>query len=149
MHLYKLLAEKVTEWRKNGYTIPDHPVIEDLLDYAWLSPGEQPRVLRQAQISALETYWYLRLVEGTPHISHLYKRLFPKESDRAKAFGMDHHDLLQMLIDYDLEELLDQVSTDDALVKKYKLEVEGAPPPSTCGVRWYQYKTDRMMRSPW
>jgi type III restriction enzyme len=122
MHLYELLAEKVTEWRKNGYATPDYPAIEEILDYAWLTPGEQPRALRLAQIRALETYWYLRLVEGTPHITQLYKRLFPKKSDRAKAFGMDHPDLLRMLIDYDLEDLLDQIRTDDVLVKKYKLE---------------------------
>lgn len=122
MHLYELLAEKVTEWRNNGYATPNHPAIAEILDYAWLAPGEQPRALRLAQIRALETYWYLRLVEGTPHITQLYKRLFPKKSDRAKAFGMDHPDLLQTLIDYDLEDLLDQVRTDDAMVKKYKLE---------------------------
>lgn len=122
MHLYELLAEKVTDWRKNGYVTLDHPAIAEILDYAWLTPGEQPRALRLAQIRALETYWYLRLIEGTPHITYLYKRLFPKKSDRAKAFGMDHPDLLQMLIDYDLDDLLEQVRTDDALVKKYKLE---------------------------
>ncbi len=122
MHLYEIIADKVTEWRENGYATTDYPAIAEILDYAWLSPGEQPRTLRLAQIRTLETYWYLRLVEGTPHITQLYKRLFPKKSDRAKAFGMDHPDLLQMLIDYDLEDLLDQVRTDDALVKKYKLE---------------------------
>lgn len=122
MHLYELLADKVATWRQNGYPTPDHPAIAEILDYAWLIPGEQPRVLRLAQISALETYWYLRLVEGTPHITRLYKRLFSRKSDRAKAFGMDHPDLLKMLIDYDLDELLDQVRTDDAMVKKYRLE---------------------------
>lgn len=122
MHLYELLADKVTEWRKKGYATPDHPAIAEILDYAWLTPSEQPRALRLAQIRALETYWHLRLIDGTPHITQLYKRLFPKKSDRAKAFGMDHPDMLQMLIDYDLDDLLEQVRTDDAMVKKYRLE---------------------------
>jgi type III restriction enzyme len=122
MHLYELLADKVTEWRKNGYPTSEHPAISEILDYAWLTPGEQPRALRLAQIHALEAYWYLRLIEGTPHITQIYKRLFPKKSDRAKALGMVHPDLLQMLIDYDLDDMLDQVRTDDALVKKYRLE---------------------------
>jgi len=122
MHLYELLADKVATWRHNGYPTPDHPAIAEILDYAWLIPREQPRDLRLAQIRALETYWYLRLVEGTPHITQLYKRLFSRKSDRAKAFGMDHPDLLKMLIDYDLDELLDQVRTDDAMVKKSRLE---------------------------
>lgn len=122
MHLYELLAEKVTEWRRNGYAVPEHPAIAEILDYAWLTPGEQPRALRLAQIRALETYWYLRLVEGTPHITTLYKRLFPRKRDRAAALGIEHPDLRDMLIDLDLDELLEQVRADDALVKKYKLE---------------------------
>jgi hypothetical protein len=122
MHLHELLAEKVTEWRKNGYLTPDHPAIAEILDYAWLLPGEQSRTLRLAQIRALETYWYLRLMEGTPHITELYKRLFPKKRERAVALGIEHPDLREMLIDLDLEEMLEQVRTDDVLVKKYKLE---------------------------
>lgn len=122
MHLYELLAEKVTEWRRNGYAVPEHPAIAEILDYAWLTPGEQPRALRLAQIRALETYWYLRLVEGTPHITTLYKRLFPRKRDRAAALGIEHPDLRDMLIDLDLDELLEQVRADDALVKKYKIE---------------------------
>ena len=30
-----------------------------------------PRFLRAPQLRALETYWYLRLVEGTPHVLDL------------------------------------------------------------------------------
>jgi len=122
MHLYELLAEKVAAWRKNGYSTPDHSVIAEILDYAWLTPDEQPRALRLAQIRALETYWYLRLIEGTPHVLQLYKRLLPKKSERAKALGMDHPDLIQLLIDYDLDDLLEQVRVDDEFVKKYRLE---------------------------
>ncbi|MBW2168275.1 MAG: hypothetical protein JRG69_03270, partial [Deltaproteobacteria bacterium] len=37
------------------------------------------RFLRTPQIHALETYWYLRLLEKTPHIFDLYKRFFQKK----------------------------------------------------------------------
>ena len=40
MHLYELLADKVAAWRQNGYPMPDHPAIAEILDYAWLTPGE-------------------------------------------------------------------------------------------------------------
>lgn len=32
--------------------------------------------LRKAQFEALETYWYLRHVEGIPYIFDLYKKLY-------------------------------------------------------------------------
>ena len=122
MHLYELLAEKVTEWRGHNYATSTYPVIAEILDYAWLTPGTQPRALRQAQIKALETYWYLRLELKTPQITDLYKLLFPRKRDRAAALGIEHPDLRELLIDLDLDELLEQVRTDDALVKKFKLE---------------------------
>jgi hypothetical protein len=34
MHLYELLADKVTLWRRNGYPAPDHLAITEVLDYA-------------------------------------------------------------------------------------------------------------------
>ena len=42
-------------------------------------------LLRAAQFRAVETYWYLRLVEGTPHIADLYCDLFPSITDRLVA----------------------------------------------------------------
>jgi hypothetical protein len=41
-----------------------------------LPESEGLRYLRQAQLRALETYWYLRLVEGTPHVFELYQRYY-------------------------------------------------------------------------
>lgn len=122
MHLYEILAQNTREWRENGYPSADFPAIAEILEFAWLTPGIQPRNLRHAQIHALETYWYLRLVEDTPHITTLYKNLFPRKRDRAAALGIEHPDLRDMLIDMDLDELLAQVRSDDGLVRKYKLE---------------------------
>ena len=43
------------------------------------------------QLRALETYWYLRLVKGTPHIFDLYQEFFPAKDDpdaMLKALGI-------------------------------------------------------------
>ena len=44
--------------------------------------------LRVSQIRALETYWYLRLQLGTPHIFDLYKYCFSSGTDLLKALGI-------------------------------------------------------------
>ena len=41
------------------------------------------------KLRAVETYWYLRLVEGTPHIADLYRDLFQSTTDRLAALGLD------------------------------------------------------------
>ncbi|MCG8353681.1 MAG: hypothetical protein MI924_38445 [Chloroflexales bacterium] len=48
-----------------------------------------PRFLRPPQLCALETYWYLRLVERTPRVLELYRRLFPDHQDLAAALGLE------------------------------------------------------------
>jgi hypothetical protein len=67
-HLYEHIQNKVADWREAGYPSEAYPVIEEILDYATLPESGGLRFLRRAQFQALETYWYLRLVEGTPHI---------------------------------------------------------------------------------
>lgn len=122
MHLYEILAEKVDSWRDSGYNVPGYPTIAEILDYAWLTPHTQTRCLRLAQMRALETYWYLRLVEGTPHILDLYKRYFEKSSERRAALGIEHLDLRTLIEDEGFDALLTRVRVDDPFVKKYRLE---------------------------
>ena len=122
MPLYTLLAPKVEAWRAAGYPSTDYPAIAEILNYAWLTPHSQPRYLRLAQIRAIETYWYLRLVEGTPQIIDLYTRLFPKTTDRMVALGLEHSDLKALVIDSSFNDLLNKVRQEDAFVKQYRLE---------------------------
>jgi hypothetical protein len=49
--------------------------------------------LRQAQLRALETYWYLRLVEGTPHVFELYQRYYARPLDLLAALGLDRDEI--------------------------------------------------------
>ena len=86
--LHQVLAERVTGWRTAGYPHDRFPAIAEILLHARMEDGS-PRYLREPQIRALESYWYLRLVEGTPHIADLYERCFPQVSDRLAALGLD------------------------------------------------------------
>lgn len=83
--LHALIAEKVTAWKEAGYPCEAFPVISEILDYQTTQsdPGVpvESRYLRGAQIQALTTYWYLRLVEGTPAMLDLYKkRILPSQT---------------------------------------------------------------------
>ncbi|MBU1923163.1 MAG: hypothetical protein KJ710_02730 [Candidatus Omnitrophica bacterium] len=46
------------------------------------------RYLRHAQIMALEAYWYLRLIENTPHIIDLYNKHYPDEIKFLEVLGI-------------------------------------------------------------
>lgn len=65
-HLYEAIQDRVSAWRANRYPCADYPVIGEILDYARLPESEDLRFLRRPQLRALETYWYLRLIEETP-----------------------------------------------------------------------------------
>ncbi|MGH2499544.1 MAG: hypothetical protein ACRDF0_05570 [Candidatus Limnocylindria bacterium] len=80
------------------------------------------RFLRAPQLRALETYWYLRLVENTPRIGDLYARLFVKPSERRKALGLDTNVFAEIVEDEGIESLLRRIKEDDAFVEERGLE---------------------------
>ena len=61
-HLYELIQRNVAAWREQHYPSDDYPVIGEILDYATLPETGNLRFLRRAQMRALETYWYLRVI---------------------------------------------------------------------------------------
>ena len=97
-HLYELIQQNVTEWREAGYPTDDYPAIAEILEYATLPEEGSLRYLRIAQLRALETYWYLRLVEDTPHIFDLYQRYYPRPMDLLAALGMDTEEIKGFVI---------------------------------------------------
>ena len=121
MHLYEVLASKVTEWRQKQYPYADYPAIDEILEWA-RKPDISSFQLREPQFRALETYWYLRLVEKTPHIFDLYTSCFIKSTERRAALGIEHNDLRDLIEDIGFSGLVEKIKTDDALVKKYHLE---------------------------
>src|SRR5206468_3154809 len=76
--LHDRLAPLVKTWRDAGYPCELFPAIAEVLEWARDPESGHLRFLRAPQLQALETYWYLRLIERTPHILALYQRLFPQ-----------------------------------------------------------------------
>ncbi len=88
--LHEIIAARVDAWRTQDYPCTDFPAIAEILQFAFDDEqNNQLRYLRKAQFRALEVYWYLRLVEGSPKIPELYERLFPDPQDRLTALGID------------------------------------------------------------
>ncbi|MCM8794579.1 MAG: DEAD/DEAH box helicase family protein [Candidatus Omnitrophica bacterium] len=120
-HLYQQLSTLVGNWRSGGYK-SDFPAITEILDWAREPATDHLRYLRVAQFRALETYWYLRLVEKTPHILDLYKRLYPEENlpDRLQALGIPDEAFKRA--NYNFERLIKDICRDDNLVREFHLE---------------------------
>ncbi len=121
------LKENVNEWRKNDYKC-DYPAISEILNYSFFeseSGDKSLRFLRKAQFEALETYWYLRLVEKTPHIFELYRKLYEDNFDFLKALGisLSQEDLIKLLSVGEIDKIFEKIKSDDEFVKKYRLEV--------------------------
>lgn len=120
------LAEKVKAWRESDYRC-EYPLISDILNYSLLESesGEKTlRYLRKAQFEALETYWYLRLIEKTPHIFKLYTKLYEDPVKLLDALGisLSKEDLIRLLSGGSLASIFEKIKTDDEFVRQYKLE---------------------------
>jgi hypothetical protein len=123
MPLYDILKSKVFEWRKNNYS-SDFPVIAEILEFNLNPETRNLRFLRKAQFEALETYWYLRLVEGTPHIFDLYKKLYddPGELFKALNISISQEDLIKILSKGGIDSIFEKIKEEDDFVREYRLE---------------------------
>jgi len=123
MLLYESLKSKVSQWRSANYE-SDYSAIGEILDYNCDPETQNLRYLRKAQFEALETYWYLRLKENTPHIFDLYCRLFtPSELLGSLGIHLTQEDLTKLLINgCGIDSIFEKIKSDDSFVKKYKLE---------------------------
>ena len=121
-HLHQVLAREVDKWRKAGYPSPDYPAIAEIFEWARDPDTGTLRFLRAPQLRALETYWYLRLVEGTPHIFTLYQRLFPSPPDLLEALGLAAPRIMKLVAGQPLDPLWERVRSDDRFVREFRLE---------------------------
>jgi len=127
-HLHAVLADRVREWQVSGFDCEEFPAIAEILEFQTIDADDdalppQSRFLRAAQIEALSTYWYLRLVEGTLHVRELYNSLFPSKSELINALGLDRNDQVKaFLLDHDVDDFWDTVRDDDVFVAANKLE---------------------------
>jgi hypothetical protein len=63
-HLYEVLGRRVDRWRAEGCPVEDAPAIAEIFEWASDPDTGATRYLRRPQLRALETYWYLRLVDS-------------------------------------------------------------------------------------
>lgn len=121
------LKDKVTEWRESNYKC-DYQTIEEILEYSFINNEtglKSLRYLRKAQIEALETYWYLRLVENTPQIFELYNKLYDEKKDLLSALGITLPAEVWEEIAISgkgLNYIFDKIKTDNNFVKKNNLQ---------------------------
>jgi len=119
-YLYTLLAEKVQDWSDKGYPC-DYPALQEILEWSKEPDGSGFR-LRPPQIRALETYWYLRVVENTPLIFDLYKKVFPPDEDpdlMLEALGISQRAFQESKYQFDI--LWDKIKDDTQFVKTHRL----------------------------
>jgi len=123
MTLHSILKSKILEWRRDNYQ-SDFSTISEVLEYNLNPETGNLRFLRKAQFEALETYWYLRLVEGTPHIFNLYKKLYedPVELFRALNITISQEDLIKILSKGGIDSIFKKIKVDDDFVRQYRLE---------------------------
>lgn len=122
MQLPQLLTEKVSAWRTSGYGQEQYPAIAEILDWASGSEAGLPPFLRIPQVRALETYWYLRLQQGTPDIFSLYKASISSRVELRKTLGLNSDAVREFVEEHGFDALIEYVRTDDAFVKQQKLE---------------------------
>lgn len=122
-HLYQQISERTRLWREAGYPSGKFPAISEILQYQTIDEaGRNLRFLRPPQFRALEIYWYLRLVEKTPHIVELYKNLFKRQSELLAALGLSAPQIKEYVLDEGIDALWERIKTDDQFVKDFKLE---------------------------
>jgi len=122
MHLYEALATRVSQWRSEHYPSDQYPAIAEILEWA-ANPDVSSFRLRAPQLRALETYWYLRLVLGTPHIFDLYQSIFnPEDDPDALLVALGIPDEAFKKAKYNFNRLFQSIREEDAFVKEFRLE---------------------------
>jgi len=122
-----ILRGLVKEWRDNNYP-SDYPALSEILNFNYVEDvdgNKIPRYLRRAQIEALETYWYLRIVENTPLMKDLYQKLITDLPQLLETLeiNLPQDEIIRLSSQGKLlETLFDKIKTDDYFVKKYNLE---------------------------
>jgi hypothetical protein len=121
-YLYHALAEKTDEWRQAGYPHEAYPAIAEILRHQMMEDGRTLRFLRKPQLRSLETYWYLRLVMGTPHVFDIYKEFHPRPRELRESLGLSQDAIRDYVEDNGTDALWDRIRTDDDFVKAFKIE---------------------------
>jgi type III restriction enzyme len=121
-HLYEEVLTRVAAWKADNYSFSQFPAIAEILEWAQNTDTGQLRFLRRPQLQALEVYWYLRLVEHTPHVFDLYKRIYPDEDIASLLDALGIPDAAFKSVNYKPDTLWSRIQSDDGFVRDFKLE---------------------------
>ena len=116
--LHHQLAALVSSWRAGAWT-HEYSSLSEILRWAE-APEGSGFILRPPQLRALETYWYLRLVKGTPRTLDLYRDLFPKTADLLRSLGIADESFREC--DFDLAALWERIRSDDDFIRRHRFE---------------------------
>ncbi|MGQ9573477.1 MAG: TnsA endonuclease N-terminal domain-containing protein [Dehalococcoidia bacterium] len=121
-HLYQFLAAETQAWREAGYPCDQYPVIGEILDWQTDPETGGLRYLRTPQLRALEVYWYLRAVKGTPHVFDLYRELYTKPAELLEVLGLARDEIRDYVLNEGLDGLWRRLQSDDEFVRSFRLE---------------------------
>jgi len=119
--IYINLKEKVSVWRKSNYEC-DYSELFEIFSYI-----KEQTYLRKAQIEALEHYWYVRIVLGTPNIENLYRKFY-EGLNFLEILGLPSKEFTELsnlpfkIRKTVIDEIIKKIKSDDEFIKKYKLE---------------------------
>ena len=126
MILHESLKKKIVQWRNEGYPSA-YSSLSEILEWQKINGKTASfslRYLRQPQLEALETYWYLRVVLKTPHIFDLYKKWFADGYALLQALGVptNHNEVTRILTrGGGIDSVLEAIKTDDNFVRQLGL----------------------------
>jgi type III restriction enzyme len=144
--LHQVVAKRVAGWRTSGYAHETYSTIREILAYARNEDGSS-RYPREPQIRALEVYWYLRLVEGTPRVEELYERIVSRPMDRLEALGLDSPELTEIAVNEGYAGLIDRIKADDDFVRQPRLEASARRSASSTRATSWPWRWVRERRS--
>ena len=126
-HLHQAIASQVADWRASDFAVADFPAIAEILEYQVVvndAGTRESRFLRAPQIEALNTYWWLRLCAGTPHVLDLYRRAFTQTTALLESLALKTPAIQSFMLDNGggLDALWDKIRTSESFVAEHKLE---------------------------
>lgn len=116
------LASEAREWKTKYFPQQTFPAIAEVLDWC-ASPDGSGFQLRPPQLRALETYWFLRLIEETPRIIDLYQRYFPADDEPdALLKALSISDAAFKTSKYQFPALWQNIADNDDFVHEHHLD---------------------------
>jgi hypothetical protein len=119
--LIEKLQARVADWRSHDFRDDVYPAIAEILHWA-AAPEGAGFTLRAPQLRALEVYWFLRLVEGTPKVIDLYQKDFPSDDPGSLLEALGIPDSAWKESKYALSQLWNNIESNDDFIRRHSLQ---------------------------